>query len=101
MKAYHRRFESAVATATMSKGNLLSHDGLEDYETKRKNPDPEQLAEDSFLAIAFLENADSARFNGLWRDLRNSMLLGQDNYPVHLTSAYDLLCNYKPTPTGR
>ena len=101
MEAYHRRFESAVATAEMSKGNLLTHEKLSAYEKDRNKTDPDKLAEDSFLAIAFLENADSARFNGLSRELRNSMLLGQDNYPVHLTAAYDLLCNYRPVPTGR
>ena len=82
-------------------GNLLTHEKLSAYEKDRNKTDPDKLAEDSFLAIAFLENADSARFSGLSRELRNIMLLGQDNYPVHLTAAYDLLCNYRPVPTGR
>ena len=65
MEACHRRFESSVATAEMSKGNLLAHDKLTACELDRNKQDPEKLGEDSFLAIAFLENADSVRFSTL------------------------------------
>jgi hypothetical protein len=56
---------------------------------------------DGYLAIVFLENANSHRFTCLWTQLKNSMLLGHNNYPSNLTSTYNLLCNYKPVGAAR
>jgi hypothetical protein len=37
METYHGRFESAVAAATLSKGNLVGHDKLFEYEREKGN----------------------------------------------------------------
>ena len=102
MEAYHSRFESAVATATLSKGNIFGHDKLSQYERDRGIVSGTDAAvKDGYLAVAFLENADSHRFSGLWTQLKNSMLLGHNDYPINLTATYDLLCNYKPIGATR
>jgi hypothetical protein len=99
---YHGRFESAVATAILSKGNLFGHDKLSEYEREKGNVTAtDNAVKDGYLAIAFLENADPHHFSGLWTQLKNSMLLGHNDYPSNLTSTYDLLCNYKPVGTVR
>ena len=102
MEMYHARFESAIATATLSKGNLFERDKLSAYERdKGKVTDTDSLVKDGYMAIAFLENSDPQRFSGLWTQLKNSMLLGHNDYPCNLTSTYDLLCNYKPVVAAR
>jgi len=94
METYHRRFEAAAATIIMSKGNLSEHERLTKYETKKgigKSgvTDIEKLVEDKFLGAAFLQNADPGRFTNLWRELKNSMLKGHDDYPKSLRAAYE------------
>jgi hypothetical protein len=103
MEAYHSRFESAVATAILSKGNLFGHDRLSEYERDVKGnvTSTDAAVKDGYLAMAFLENSDPHRFSGLWTQLKNSMLLGHNDYPSNLTSAYDLLCNFKPVGAAR
>jgi hypothetical protein len=50
------------------------------------------------IAIAFLKRAETKRYGGLWSELENLYTRGQDHYPEDLTSAYNLLVNYKPAP---
>jgi hypothetical protein len=50
------------------------------------------------IAIAFLKNADRARYGGLWGDLENQFTRGLDHYPGDVVGAYNLLTNYKPPP---
>jgi hypothetical protein len=52
------------------------------------------------IAIGFLKRANRRRYTGLWSDLENLFTRGTDQYPTDLTSAYNLLLNYKPPPNG-
>jgi hypothetical protein len=54
-----------------------------------------QRAKDKYLAVAFLCSADKARYTMLLEDLDNAYLYGTTNYPVSLTSAYNLLVHFK------
>jgi hypothetical protein len=91
-----------VATATLSKENLFGHNKISIYERDKGNVTAtDNAVKDGYLAIVFLENADSNRFAGLWTQLKNSMLLGHNDYPSNLTSTYHLLCNYKPLGAAR
>jgi hypothetical protein len=62
---------------------------------------PEQLrdatkaATDKCLAITFLSGADKARYVKLLEDLENDFTKGSNYYPTSVTSAYNLLVNYK------
>jgi hypothetical protein len=54
-----------------------------------------QRAKDKYLAAAFLCSADKARYTKLLEDLDNAYLYGTNNYPVNITSTYNLLVHYK------
>jgi hypothetical protein len=53
------------------------------------------------MAVVFLKRAESRRYGGLWSELENNLSRGQDQYPADLTSAYNLLLNYKAAPVQR
>jgi hypothetical protein len=57
-------------------------------------------AKNKSVAIGFLKRADRQRYDGLWSDLENLFTRGLDHYPTDLTSAYNLLLNYRPPPTA-
>ena len=54
------------------------------------------LARDRFLAYVFLQGSDKARFGELLVELENQHTYGNDQFPVNLTMAYNLLINYHP-----
>jgi hypothetical protein len=54
-----------------------------------------QAARQHYLAVAFIFNSDRNRFGRLLENLENDFLLGDDNYPKTVTSAYNLLTNFK------
>eukprot|EP00978_Attheya_sp_CCMP212_P038031 scaffold184587_cov28-Attheya_sp.AAC.1 len=54
-----------------------------------------QAARQHYLAVAFIFNSDRNRFGRLLENLENDYLLGDDNYPKSLTSAYNLLTNFR------
>jgi hypothetical protein len=54
-----------------------------------------QRAKDKYLVVAFLCSADKARYTILLEDLDNAYLYGTNNYPVNVTSDYNLLVHYK------
>ena len=49
--------------------------------------------------MCLIMSADSEQYSGIWKDLKNSSLIGTDNYPKTTTTAYNVLCYYKkPSP---
>ena len=48
-----------------------------------------------FLAVAFVEQADSARYQPLWRELKNNLTLKQDNYLTSLAELVHMLTHWK------
>jgi hypothetical protein len=52
-------------------------------------------AKQKAVAIGFLKRADRRQYGCLWSDLENNFTRGQDQYPEDLTSAYNMLLNYK------
>ena len=51
-------------------------------------------ARNRYLAFAFLRGADRVRYGRLQTDLENQYTRGNDQYPIDITSAYNLLVNY-------
>ena len=98
-EAHHKRFEASVDTVGMSLGTIFDIPALLDHKKDifaHQNDDDARMAmEDKYLAIAFIQGANHHRYSGLWRDLKNNMVLGQDKYPKTLPAAYDVLLNYK------
>ena len=89
MAAYYSRFEAAVTTVTLVHGDLLN-DKLSAHETGGTPDENLNTARSRFLASAFLENADPTRFTELRTQLKNSMVLGRNDYPHTPTAAYDI-----------
>ena len=56
--------------------------------------------EDKYAVITLAQGANYSKYANLWRNLKNNMVLGQNNYPTSLPSAYDILQNYKSTSSG-
>ena len=49
--------------------------------------------------MVLIMSADSYIYSGIWNNLKNSTLLGTDNYPKTTTAVYNVLCRYKkPAP---
>jgi len=46
------------------------------------------------IAVAFLKRADRKAYGDLWTELENQHTRGDDQYPIDLTAAYNLLLNY-------
>ena len=88
----------------MSKGSLYDMPKLLQYEKDSFNHADDNAAkksmEEKYTAIAFVQGANHSKYANLWRDLKNNMVLGQDNYPTSLPAAYDVLQNYKSTSSG-
>ena len=48
-----------------------------------------------FQEMCLTMSTNLYQYSGIWNDLKNSTLLGTDNYPKTTTVAYNLLCHYK------
>eukprot|EP00978_Attheya_sp_CCMP212_P037163 scaffold173586_cov64-Attheya_sp.AAC.1 len=67
-----------MATATVAQKAVLGKEG-----------------QGMYLAVALLLNSDKNRYGKLIEDLENNYLHGKDNYPKTVTSAYNILTNWK------
>jgi hypothetical protein len=56
-------------------------------------------AKNKILAVAFLKWADMKQYGALWADLENQFSRANDQYPVNLTNAFNLLLNFRPRPS--
>ena len=56
-------------------------------------------AKNKVLAVAFLKRADMRQYGALWADLENQFSRANDQYPTDLTGAFNLLLNFRPTPS--
>jgi hypothetical protein len=97
---YFRCFEAAMELVTLSKGKVVWSDSLEAEERKTNPTNSEDIVQQKFAAMAFIECADANRYNGLWKDLKNSLTLESDNYPKTLASAVHTLTHWKGEDAG-
>jgi hypothetical protein len=54
-----------------------------------------QIARDKYLTVAYIAAYDKTRYGKLLEDLENDFTKGTNNYLVNVTSAYNLVVNYK------
>ena len=80
-EAYYRRFGAAISTAELEKCNTTTHIELN---KSYLNGDNEDITK-RFQAMCLIMSAESDRYSGIWNDLKNSTLLGIDNYPKTTT----------------
>ena len=60
--------------------------------------------QEQILAMVIIKRADKRRFGNLQIELKNSFLLGKDEYPKSVPEVLKILNNYKPvwtSPNGR
>lgn len=71
---------------------LLTH--RKDTFDHSTNEEAQTALEGKYLAITFAQGTNNNKYNSLWRDLKNNMILSQDSHSQTLSTAYDVLQNY-------
>ena len=69
--------------------------------TKAERSAAIQQARDTYLATLLLVKSDAKRYGALLADIENEHTRGVDAYPVTLSTAYDMLTNYRVPPNTR
>jgi hypothetical protein len=113
---YLERFKNRI-TVAMSCGAHFLFPGILDYIANEKystkyseitdqaaRTNIETLTQEVIEATLYLDNANTARYGTLMKELENDFLKNQDNFPRNLVSTQKLLLNYKgagskPTPS--
>ena len=54
------------------------------------------IARNRSIVVSFLKRSDKTRYGALWAKLENQYTGGSDQYPDNITTAYNMLLNYKP-----
>jgi hypothetical protein len=98
---YLRRFEANVDMVTLARTSVLDHKGLFKIEVDQDPHCTEEDIKERFLAMAFIENACTTRYSGLWAELQNGVAMKLDKYPKSLSEAVYLLTHYKGTQLSR
>ena len=97
---YYRRFEAAQELITLSNGAVTDISKLLVTEHKTDALATESTTFQKFLAIAFIEQADSNRFKNLWTELKNNLVHKRDSYPLTVAEAVHMLTHWNPTPSN-
>ena len=93
---YFRRFEAAQQDLiVLSNGTVTDLSKFVTAKQKADSTTTEAMVIQKFLAVAFIEQADSARYQPLWRELKNNLTLKQDNYPIFLAESVHMLTHWK------
>jgi hypothetical protein len=53
-----------------------------------------KVGKEKYLDMALILAADNSRYSRLMNDLVNQFTMGHNNYPVNITSAYNIIINY-------
>jgi hypothetical protein len=106
---YLEQYQNIVDVINQVGGSVGKNIGLVKEYAKVKGVDFETLSNEAlkklkeetyerYLATSFVLAADRSRYGRLIESLENDYLQGRDNYPTTLTSAYNLLTNWKQDP---
>ena len=106
---YLEQYQNIVDVIEHVGGSIGKNDGLVKAYAKMKSIDIttttgtaltelQQETYERYLATSFILSADRSRYGRLIEGLENDYLQGQNNYPANLTSAYNLLTNWKQDP---
>ena len=90
-EAYYRICETSISTADLTKCNTTTHMEINKSYANGDNGDGTKIFQEMCLTMS----TNLYQYSGIWNDLKNSTLLGTDNYPKTTTFAYNLLCHYK------
>ena len=92
---YYVDFENAQELVLQAHVDLLDHTDLLLKERVKSPTITDEEVRQKYVAMAFILNADVKRFSGLWDDLHNNLLKGQDNYPQDMQKAVHMLTHWK------
>jgi hypothetical protein len=100
---YLEQFQNTVNVIEHSGGSIGDDPGILEALALKKNFDTAAIAATELAKLqkeaheqaAFLLGADRARYGRLIESLKNNYLQGQDRYPKTITSALNLLINWK------
>lgn len=95
LEDYQEDFKNAQELVAQAKVDIVDH---EDLLAQEQAKDPNITDEDvcqKYVAMVFLMNVDVKRFGGLWDQLHNALLQGQDNYPMTMAGAIHMMTNWK------
>jgi len=85
----------------LSYGEAFGSNKLIQQEVKKETVMTPSVALDRFLAMTFVENSCSSRYNGLSRELTNGLSMKQDLYPITLAETVHLLTHWKGNTSNR
>jgi len=104
LDVYYRRFKSVINTAEMLKAVVALHPGLVEIEPTNDNKGViktdaqiETTAINKYKAMILLLSADPKTYSSIWSDLELALTLGDNKYPVDITSAFEILAKCKDT----
>ena len=83
MEVYYRHFEVAISTSKLAKCNAITHIELNKAYADGDDEDGTKM----FQEMCLIMSADSDQFSGIWNNLKNSPLLGTENYKKTTTVA--------------
>jgi hypothetical protein len=103
---YLEQYQNIDDVIEHSGGSIGNDPGILEALAKKKGADTAVIAatdlallqkedQEQYLTAAFLLGADRARYGRLIEGLENDYLQGQDRYPKTITSAFNLLINWK------
>eukprot|EP00957_Ditylum_brightwellii_P157615 11996285-Ditylum_brightwellii.AAC.1 len=109
LEVYLDEFNNQRDVVEQCGGGIGVHSGLTENALKEMNIDPNdannyttddlkeahQNAKEAYLAFVFLSNANKTKFAPLLRELANSYLRGNNNYPRTVTAAHKLLVGWE------
>ena len=105
-QVFMERFQNLVDVIEYSDGSIGMHPGILKALFIEKQIDRSRLsdiereeiekeAQGRYLAMTFILNCDRNKYGKMLEDLENGYLHGVDNFPKTMTSAYNLLTNWK------
>ena len=105
MQMYHEQFQNLVQVIETIKGSIGVDPGIEQLVATDLKKDiallteaDKKVAQERYLAVVFILRADRSWYSKIIENLENDFLQGRNNYPKTVTSAYNLLINWKQDP---
>ena len=92
---YLEKTKSNITTVDLTGGkDLFCLKGLMTIDNDNPTDDKSKAEEQKMQAILFLENADEKRYGRLSKSLKEGCFLVRDEYPISITSMYELIVKY-------
>ena len=106
---YLEQFQNTLDVLKHCGGTIGDDPGLGKFIIEGKGMDPlsatdaemanaQAIGQESYIAMAFIMGSDRVRFGKLLENMENDFIQGRATFPTTLTTAYNLLINWKQDP---